>query len=137
MFQVSIRLSYRTFDRSLLWTLQLFCSLETFFSISGRLIFVWLWIHINIFDFVTICLSWLFLLLSDISFSVTINWISLLYFDSQVVHHTFYYITDTFYFLMLFTLYYITLYYITAIILHLSEVTFSDLKFLRYCQGLF
>ena len=99
---------YHTSDRSLLWTLQLFCSLEAFFSTSGMLIFVWLWIHINIFDFVAICLSWLFLLLSDINFSVTLNWISLLYFDSQVVHDTFYYISDTFYCLHDFNLYYIT-----------------------------
>ena len=43
------------------------CLLEAFFSTSVILIFVWLWIHINTFGSVAICLIWLFLFLSDIN----------------------------------------------------------------------
>ena len=122
---------YRTSDRSLLWTLQLFCSLEVFFSTSGMLIFVWLWIHINIFDFVALWLSWLFLLFSAINFCVTLNWISLLYFDSQVVHDTFYYITDTFYFLH--DSFYFILHHCSDIDICVTNLNINGLALTAFC----
>ena len=50
---------YHTSDTLLLWTLQLFSSLEAFFSTSRMLIF-YVTLNLHIFEFVAICLSWLF-----------------------------------------------------------------------------
>ena len=58
---------YHTSATLLLWTLQLFSSLESFFSTLGMLIFEWLWIRIS--NFVAICLRWLFFTLQRHWFS--------------------------------------------------------------------
>ena len=121
---------YHTSDTLLLWTLQLFSSLEAFFSTSGMLIF-YVTLNSHIFDFVATCLSWLFLLFSDIDFCVTLNWISLLYFDRQVVRDTFYYITDAFYFLH--DTFYFILHHCSDIDICVTNLNFNGLAVTAFC----
>ena len=90
-----------------------------------------------VFDIVAIYLIWLLLLLGDIHFWVTLNWISVLYFDSQFIHETFFTLQWCKFLCDLLECQYFSCNGILLIIhLHLSKVTFCNLKISKYCQGL-